>query len=151
MRYLKLFENFKFKVIVIIGLPGSGKTMLTNILKKDIPDCIVYDDFEIYEAMKDIGKSNMIISDGGIIEKPNTFLRKIKDLCEERNCVMEEIYFENDPKSCEINIRKRCKKMSDSEKRKEPHKNPIILIPQMEWYSSKYKIPENRKVIPVFK
>jgi hypothetical protein len=71
---------------------------------------VVISDFKIYEAMENIGKTNMIISDGGLIEKPNTFLKRIKDLCEERNCIMEEIYFENDPKSCEVNIRRRWEK-----------------------------------------
>lgn len=151
MRYLRLFESFKFKVIVIIGLPGSGKTTLVETLRKNISNCIIYDDFQIYEAMNNIGKTNMIISDGGIIEKPNTFLNRIKELCEEKNSILEEMYFENNPKSCEVNILKRWEKMSEEEKRKEQHKNPNILLKQMWWYSSKYKIPENKKIIPVFK
>jgi len=40
--------------------------------------------------------------------------------------------------------------MSDKEKETHQHKNPDRLIKQLYWYSSKYHIPENANILPVY-
>jgi len=145
MKHIQPF-NKKTKTIVIIGLPGSGKSTLAEKISKHYK---IYDDFMIYEAMKDIGKTNMIISDGGLIEKPNTFINRIKSICEEKDSDLKIIWFENNPEQCKNNIRKRWDNMDEISRKKNPHKDPKILEKEIDWYSTKYNPPSD--TIPVYK
>ena len=154
MKYLlnfKLFESDNnYNVIILVGLPGSGKSTYAQNYVKEHSDYVIYDDFKIYDAIKEIGKSNMIISDGVLIEYPDSFIKNIETKCLENNCTLQVYYFENNPDKCKINIINRWNNMSIEEKENNAHKNPDRLIKQLNWYSSKYNIPDNANILPIF-
>jgi hypothetical protein len=148
MKYLRLFENFNsLEFIWIHGLPGSGKTYLSNKIKEENPekDFIVLDDiggFEsIEEGVKD--KRNIIMS-SPFFENFNSFYPnfsdKLKDFLATNGYILKEYWFENNPEACIKNVKGR-------EGHKIASKSVITEIP---YYSSKYKIPPDVETLPVF-
>jgi len=108
MKWIKLFENFqeKRKTILILGLPGSGKSNLAKKIQRENPDkdYIIYDDFRSDIALEGAGNENQIISDGMLMHTgPDRFIKRLREMGIE----LEIIYFENDPHKASSNVEKR--------------------------------------------
>jgi GTPase SAR1 family protein len=110
MKHIKLFEDYNdnYKTIVILGLPGSGKSHLANKILKENPDMnyVIYDDFEFRECIKKMGTENQILSDGSLLERPMEIWR-IKQTGESKGVDVEFMYFENDPEKALHNAKRR--------------------------------------------
>lgn len=110
MKHIKLFEDYnnKYKTIVILGLPGSGKSHLANKILKENPDMnyVIYDDFEFRECIKKMGTENQISADGSLLERPGEIAR-IKQTGESKGVDVEFMYFENDPEKSLHNAKRR--------------------------------------------
>ncbi len=135
----------KQEIIIVIGLPGSGKsTYLTQKYineivfddyhkygKKSFEDSIYYSDF--LKALQN--EKNIVLSDISYCrsEKLNEIGNKIKKLKENIN--ITKVYFENNSKFCKKNVLYRNRKSARLE---------IKLIDRL---SQGYVIP--KKVIPV--
>ena len=148
MKYLRLFENFNsLEFIWIHGLPGSGKTYLSNKIKEENPekDFIVLDDVggfdKIEESVRD--RRNIIMS-SPFFENFNNFYPnfsdKLKDFLKTNGYELKEYWFENNPEACIKNVKMRTDHKIAS-------KSVITEIP---YYSSKYKIPPGVEALPVF-
>lgn len=108
MKWIKLFENFeeKKKTILILGLPGSGKSSLAKKIQRENPDkrYIIYDDFRSDSSLEGAGNENQIISDGMLMHTgADGFIKRLR----ERGIELEIIYFENDPQKAHFNVERR--------------------------------------------
>lgn len=146
-KHIKIYDEYKEpkKTIVILGLPGSGKSMLSGEIISNNPEMnyIVYDDFSYSTAIKRIGLENQIISDGYLMTFPDNKRGEIEKKAEAAGAEVEFVYFENDPVSAIENVKKRWKTGKGHP--------PDYLIPQIEQFSRVYKIPEGSKIISVWK
>lgn len=92
----------KTRLVLLIGLPGSGKTHWINAHKDDYE--MIFDDLNrdtLPAALKAIGTvETMVIADPHLCVHEN--LSKAKELFNE--CDIEEIYFENNPTQCKSNV-----------------------------------------------
>ena len=147
------------KIIVIIGLPGSGKTMYLKEHAQEFgQNALICDDYyksapgrtvefkgsayyaDLREALKD-GK-NVVIADIVFCEEP--FRREaeggIKNLVAELGLKVDVDYrfFQNDPEACIANIlnRARPERVASELKFIEEHRN-------------NYRIPEGATILPV--
>lgn len=135
--------------IIIIGLPGSGKTTLANRMALEIPNAIVLDDFSLnygkdfrncLEKIK--GYRSVIITDPSLCVFANRQMHIELNLelmfdKESDECTFSFIYFANDPDACIINARRDPKEGGTE--------NYIKMLTQ------KYVIPEGADVRPVYK
>lgn len=109
--YFLIFKNIKLnimgkiKLIIIIGLPGSGKSFLMNKLN----DYILFDDFIDYffngKLIENIKSNNKVcISDPRLCipEIFDRYMKKILKYVSKSNIFI--IIFENNPRQCLINI-----------------------------------------------
>jgi AAA+ superfamily predicted ATPase len=153
MRRIKLFEEYtnKKKTILILGLPGSGKSYLAKKIQMENPnmDYKIYDDNQIRKALENSGMENQIISDGPIMfdyrlytDIPYSTIKKIKDSGAE----LEIMYFENDPEKAFSNVIRRNKSGESTPFQRLISKYDILQI------SDKYKriIPSDAKIIPIW-
>jgi len=123
------------KVILICGLPGSGKTYLGNKLSKETG--LEFIDDDILDKKPRILQSNgCIVADPAFIftktrKAVTKFLKGIP------NIEWEWLFFENDPEQCLINVDNR-----NDERR---------VSSFIKSFSNYYIIPTKRKVIPVYR
>jgi predicted kinase len=154
MKHLKLFENFKDskkKMVLIIGLPGSGKShLMKNIndgsfIEFDDPEEIEFDeesnDFsKSWDKIKKVlleGK-NIIINSGDFIQPHGeNLISFFQDLGKTYDYSIRTIYFENNPEQCIKNIEKRGFRMFDND--------------AMYYASKNYKIPVGAEIIQVYR
>jgi len=148
--------NVTPKLIIIIGLPGSGKFCYLEDLCKKREVQYIYDDFHanaFNDSRKVVGSQHFCalishlkngedcaISDVAFCK--NTRLKEVIDeTMKEAKDVkkIELIYFKNEPENCIQNIKARNRKSSDKE---------INLVGEL---TGAYKIPDGAKQVPVFK
>ena len=93
------------KVVVIIGLPGCGKTHLL----KSYVDYVQFDDIKLEQRKQLINAlmqdQNVVIADPFLCIPTNQ--QKCAELLEQYDKEIEWIYFANDPEACLINVRYR--------------------------------------------
>lgn len=140
---IKRFENYTInKLIWIHGLPGSGKTHLSNNLNKN-NDFVILDDItNMSDITKEVNKrSNIILSSPYFEEYSHTgYYERLRSILKDSDYQVEEIWFENNPEKCIKNLKNRTDHKIDS----------ITIIPEIGWFSKRYKIPSSAKVIPVW-
>ena len=128
------------KIIIIVGLPGSGKTTLIENMK-ELGDLLLDDisrrktPFEdLVAAIHDPNAKRIIVSDPLFCHRGNQI--DIHDQLKTYPVHLDWIFFENDPQQCLINVQHR----NDGR-----DVNGFIYE-----VSGVYFIPENSHVIPVF-
>ena len=142
---IKRFENYnKDKFVWIHGLPGSGKTTMANKINKNKDFVILDDTSNISDVQDELNKGNNIILSSPYFDNylNSLFLgeTKIRNILKNYNYNVEEIWFENDLQTCIQNLKNRTK-----------HRiNTKSIIPDMNEFSKKYKIPDGTKTIPVW-
>ena len=134
----------EFKITLLVGLPGSGKTHLGNQMAEDDENTIYLDDLSIHDdALNDIrlsmGLQHIVISDVFLChskdrENAEKMLRKI---CREEGFVykLEWIFFENNPDKCLKNVAHRNK-----------HGDTRLVDDFIKTHTKTYTIPEG--VVP---
>jgi hypothetical protein len=158
MRHLHTFQLFiqdlyearkpvPYESIIIMGLPGSGKSSLAKEIQSRSPEkrFVIYDDFESQKALPKMGSENQIISDTMLtLDPPEGGLEDFEEVAEFKGSKLQIIYFENDPESAQKNITTRWQS-GQAQK----HQRPGMLNPF--WMSKRYKVPPGAKTIPVFR
>lgn len=130
--------------IMIVGLPGSGKTTLANSMAGEYHNCLILDDLSLdfiggTKKFNDGNFDTVIITDPlmcGINESTikGTIMKNFK--CDEY--IFDFHYFENDPEACTINATNDPK----------PNGGTLNFIKHR---SKTYKIPEKSKVYKVYR
>jgi hypothetical protein len=131
----------KLRIILIIGLPCSGKTHLANSLLGRNWGWQLIDDPKYFKKVEDViwtATNTVIISDPNFCIKENRLsaIRKLKSI---RDVDIDFIYFENNPKKCIKNFKYR--KMNGDERNV---LNTILL------YTKKYTIPQGVEIFNIW-
>lgn len=131
----------KLKVILIIGLPCSGKTHLANMLLGKHWKWVLIDDPKYFKKVEDViwtATDTVIITDPNFCIRENRLaaIRKLKEI---RDVDIDFIYFENNPKKCIKNLKYR--QLNGDER---DVLNSIFL------YSKKYTIPEGMEIVNIW-
>lgn len=136
------------KIIMIVGLPGSGKTTLGSSFVKENPNSLFIDDIskltndakEYLEKLKkeNVSCENLLIADvffcqKEVREKANQVIREVFPGSE-----IKLVFFENNIEKCNKNVEQRTK-LGDDRKVSEL----IISL------SKKYSIPEDAEIISI--
>lgn len=102
------------KIIIIVGLPGSGKTYLGKELSQG-GDFI--DDISIHglKSLENVTKDLLVITDPYLCRQTDRTKAQIILSKKFPNCKIEWIYFENDVQKCINNVNKR---FNNGDKRK---------------------------------
>lgn len=140
-RVLESVSN-KNKFVWIHGLPGSGKTTYASNINKKGNYVLLDDIMDISKVKKELEEGNDIILVSPYFDNYMEFSLdvKLKDLLKDFDYDLEEIWFENNPKKCISNLNKRS-----------VHKiRSSSIIPEINMFSSKYKIPSDVKQIEVW-
>ena len=139
--YPKVEESIsnKSKFVWIHGLPGSGKTTLANDINKGGNYVILDDIMDISKVKKELEDGNDIILVSPYFDNYMGFSLdvKLKEVLNDFDYDVEEIWFKNDPEKCIDNLRSRS----------EHNIKSYLIIPEVNIFSSKYKIPSD--VVPI--
>ena len=142
--YPKVEESIsnKSKFVWIHGLPGSGKTTLANEINKDGNYVILDDIMDISKVKKELEEGNDIILVSPYFDNYMSFSLdvKLKEVLNDFDYDVEEIWFENDPEKCIDNLRSRS----------EHNIKSSLIIPEVNIFSLKYKIPSGVEQIEVW-
>lgn len=132
-------------IILIVGLPGSGKSHLANRINDDNNGKFtIIDDPKDFKEIEDIINTDLIITDPQLCFEKNrqNALKRIKSL--NPDCKIEWIFFKNDPEKCLVNTRIRDRAAIISFK---PIKKVESFIKNFSQY---YTIPEGSFVVDVW-
>lgn len=130
-------------IIIIVGLPGSGKSHLGKAVSQNrtIPfydDCIT--EVEIWEQVEACLRNNndCVLADPGfcISKYRDQLVEKISDL--NKDAILTWIYFDNDPEVCIQNLKNR----SDGR---------IVSETFARQFSKWYTIPKNTATLPCYR
>ncbi len=136
------------KIIMIVGLPGSGKTTWGSSFVKENPNSFFIDDISIVtknakEYLEKLKKENifcenLLISDVFFCQKEvrEKATQVIKEVFQESQIKL--VFFENNIEKCNKNVEQRTK-LGDDRKVSEL----IISL------SKKYSIPEDAEIISI--
>lgn len=140
---IKRFESFGAKKLIWIhGLPGSGKTYLAKQISKDGDYSILDDIIDISLIEEEMNKGRDIILSSPYFESFTgmPFESRLRKILNSSDYDVEELWFENDPEKCIENVKSR-----------KDHKiKPNNLFTEIKMFSSRYKIPEGARAIPVW-
>ena len=137
---------YKNTIILIVGLPGSGKSNLAKQINKDNDGKYkIINDPKEFEEIKSHIFEDLIVTDPHLIFENNRkmAINKIKEL--NPDCKIEWIFFENDPEQCLINSNIRNRSNAISLK---PIKKVDSFIKN---FSEFYTIPRGSFVVKVWK
>jgi predicted kinase len=123
-----------YKVTVIVGLPGSGKSHYIN--EHADKDTMIVDDPKHISELPDKLTSNLIIADCHLCKpKSREALNNILDIRYPK-AEIEYIFFENNPDQCLKNVK---------------HRNDGRYVePTIKNYSKVYTIPEDAITVSIF-
>ena len=141
--YIKMKDSNT--IILIVGLPGSGKSHLANRINDDNNGKFtIIDDPKDFKEIEDIINTDLIITDPQLCFEKNrqNALKRIKSL--NPDCKIEWIFFKNDPEKCLVNTRIRDRAAIISFK---PIKKVESFIKNFSQY---YTIPEGSFVVDVW-
>lgn len=135
-------ENSSVELLIVIGLPGSGKTTYIHSLKNYIP----ISDFmaaklsnikKIRENLLD--NKNVAIDDVAFCSKTYRigFLKTLDQILTDIKAKIRIVFFENNKDGCLINIEKR--EGDNSRQKRFLNEN-----------ASSYKIPEGFEILPIY-
>lgn len=88
------------KIIIIVGLPGSGKTHLAHKIAQE-NHYFIADDWKLCDIHK-LPECDMIITNPNLCQE-SYFDKYISELTQRFDPEFEYIYFENDPQTCQHN------------------------------------------------
>jgi adenylate kinase len=123
------------KVLIVTGLPGSGKTMFAQsrinavTALVDDPKCMA--DFEVGEDITEIVITDPFMVDPDIRESAIPQLQRMFG-----DCQIDFVFFENDPDACIVNDnrRNRAKKSTETIRRlSKAYVIPDDIIPLPVW------------------
>jgi len=135
------------KIILIVGLPASGKTHLGRKLAEEQNLKLIDDPFLLDDIKPDLNKNGLVICDPHLCK---WYTRKTAELTLKSKyptTSLEWIFFENDRKSCLSNLKIRQSQGDNRNVRMFIY----YLSTQYELIPGKYGIPEGSQVIPVWK
>ena len=142
--YPKVEESIsnKSKFVWIHGLPGSGKTTLANDINKGGNYVILDDIMDVSKVKKELEEGNDIILVSPYFDNYMGFSLdvKLKEVLNDFDYDVEEIWFKNDPEKCIDNLRSRS----------EHNIKSSLIIPEVNIFSLKYKIPSDVEQIEVW-
>ncbi len=128
-------------LIVLIGLPGSGKTYLGTLLQAEMYQSIFLDDLSQNGGLEVLlqaadKEENIILSDVNLCYEDIRSQAELLFLQYFPNHEVEWVYFENDPEACFENVRRRDdgREVGDT----------IKMLTKV------YKIPDNVEVRKVY-
>ena len=124
------------KCIVIVGLPGSGKTTLAYQLAKEIVTAVVIDDTKTKKEIESLLSEETVILTSPLFCKKKSQDRLAEDLQSLGITQVEWIFFENEPSQCKKNASRREEKN---------------VTQSINYLSKCYHIPEGVVTRPVFK
>lgn len=149
MKHIRLFEDYnnKYKTIVILGLPGSGKSYLAKKILKDNPemDYVIYDDYEWIYGKEKIGTENQIVSDGMLMISPKNNENIIREMAKDKGANVEFIYFENDPEKSLHNAKRRWESGEGKS-----HQEPKYMENSIREITNRYLIPKDVTPLPIW-
>lgn len=124
------------KVIAIVGLPASGKTHYGKNLSKKTGGLYIDDPKNWSDLEKQLINYK---GDTVILSDPFLCFEDHQEVAQSRFMFLgyetEWVFFENNPTQCKENAKAR----GDSS------------FNDIDWFSRKYSIPENAKIVPVWK
>ena len=128
-------------IILIVGLPGSGKSYLADQINKESRGkFLVINDPKYFKQIAKSVDQDLIITDPHLCFENNRKLaiKKIKSL--NPNCKIKWIFFENDPQKC----------LENSERRNRLNKNSKEVKSFINKFCDYYTIPDSFKPLKVF-
>lgn len=136
----------KNNIIVLVGLPGSGKSRMANQINKDNDGKykIIDDPKKLETDIKPFLDRDIIITDPALCFEVNR--EKAEELFKEfaPNAKVDWIYFENNPQQCLKNAEIRNRALTLSMK---PKRNVDSFIRNLHQF---YIIPEGANIVSVW-
>lgn len=122
------------KVILVVGLPASGKTTFALNFCKEVSGILVDDPKDFVEVLTALKSSQTVVVTDPLLCIPSTRDKAQKRL-ESLGVEIDWVFFENNPVQCQVNASKRDGK---------PVQNEIL------YFSKKYIIPDNATILKVY-
>jgi len=136
------------RLFVIVGLPGSGKTTLTEEMKKFLHNPVIFDDasldIDFLKKLKDLNTNeitDIVITDPYLCLEDNQILARAKLGNILKDFHQQWIYFENNPEQAKINSDERNKN-SDVQKK---------VSSLIDYLSPQYYIPDCANIQEIYK
>ena len=134
-------------ILFIVGLPGSGKSVMAKKINKDNGDkyYIIDDPKNFNEDIKPYLDRDLIITDSNLCFQKNrdAAVAQIKKLLPDSK--IDWIFFDNDPEACLANAQRRNRALIVSLK-------PVRKVESfIKNFNQFYTIPEGSNVVNVYK